>query len=336
MALGRAVALEVQQGAAGASAASLRRGATLAGRADAVIAADVTNASSAAARKSWTDFRRLARLQDNVVRRLVERTIDKAIERGRKMAAGNPSLAGLTDADWAAIGAKLSQLRTSERMLESTARLGGRGHRNALSGHIREVLTLHMQGMQHRADGAIGRALQKAITKPGVVVLDTAIHGVVELATASGKVLDPALGSDRMIGRILPRSSQPMKFTMPDGTVEGLPVHGIFEVEHVTEIKGRSNVGGAVKQHAGLEGRADAKYVIIGGRPYELRINPKTVERLIVAPEGSEMLARAQKAAEALPMKIDFFPYPDDFETALQQLTDQLLADLRRTKVQRS
>ena len=84
---------------------------TISAEASAVIEA------GAKAQRAWADVKLLARVQDEALRRTIGDDIHNAITELRHQAQSGP-LKDLTDRDWAAIGRKLTQLRTSEKTLK--------------------------------------------------------------------------------------------------------------------------------------------------------------------------------------------------------------------------
>jgi hypothetical protein len=314
----------VMQGVAEGAPRAVKRGVARSGTA---VTEETAQTASVSARKAWADFRRLENIQSLVVRIVIEARIDRAINRGIKSVT-RTGLSALTERDWASIGAKLTVVRTSERVLKGLGKLTSEGRVNLLSGHIREVLTLHIAEMQRAADRAIAELAVRVGQKGKGVVLDSSIHGAVELATKEGRVYK--LGSDRIIGTVTEKEEVLMKFVRADGKVEMQPCYGVFEVGHVTEIKGKSNVVDAVRQHALLADRAKPGYILMGGRGYELRYDPGKVERVIIVPKGSERLEEARRLAKELKLKVTFIEYAEEDEKALQALTKLLLADLEK------
>lgn len=317
----------VKAAAKRSNAKSIRRGHAAGSSRGGGVVDDMADQSSRG-RVARAEYRVLEHIQlaaiDAVAGGVVVATIDLLKARAKQLGLKN-----LTDRDYAVLYVKLHKLSTSRKVLSKAIKFGNDGHQSQISGAIRELVTNHMHGLQAVVDDTIARLCVTHGGKGGLTVVDTAIHAGVEMPAAlADGAASLELATDRMVGRLVikDRPPIPLKSGKKGKEIGMVHVDGVFTPDLLIEIKGGSNADEAIEQLLNIAKRAKEKYIVIGGKCYELDMpDLQSLERLVVAPEMGKKTAAAVRKAQAFKskMKIRVMPYSRAEEDAIMALTDE-------------
>jgi hypothetical protein len=225
--------------------------------------------------------------------------------------------------------------RQGVRALENLSKLSSEvleGYVHGIAGVMREMFGRDLPPIAKRVEALRDVIADERHIGPRLELLDSKVHGTVELPTRFNKgERSVALGPDRIVG-IARRDPTTVALTFEDGTRGALQIEGVLEVRMVVEVKGRSTATDAMRQFIALQRRGNG-YVIIGDKIWMLTPHrADIVEHFLVAPVGRELERAIDEAAtlRSIGMRITTVPITAEREREIQSAARAVVASVQR------